>query len=120
VNSIQSFVADCTTHLIEVKRKMLHYHRTGKLAIAIALTETTFSLFATKATAQIFSDAGFLDIGDTVDHTFQGTAGEEVTISVESADFDSYMTVYGPGGRFLVENDDADGGTLNSMATVAI
>jgi hypothetical protein len=119
VNSIQSFVADCTTHLIEVKRKMLHYHRTGKLAIAIALTETTFSLFATKATAQIFSDAGSLDVEDTVDHTFQRIAGEELTISVESADFDPYMILYGLGGRFLIENDNANG-TFNSMATLTL
>ncbi|MBD2088359.1 PPC domain-containing protein [Microcoleus sp. FACHB-1515] len=98
---------------------MLNYHSVRKLAIAIALTGTTFALLVPKAIAQVFSDAGFLDVGETVDHTFQGTAGQEVTISVESGDFDPYMTIYGPGGRFLVENDDANG-TLNSMATVTL
>lgn len=94
-------------------------HQICRLAIAIALSGTVLSLLAGKATAQIFNDAGFLDVGETVDHTFQGRTNQEVTISVESADFDPYMTVYGPGGRFLVENDDANG-TLNSMATVTL
>ncbi|NJL21228.1 MAG: hypothetical protein HC895_11045 [Leptolyngbyaceae cyanobacterium SM1_3_5] len=84
-------------HLLGVKRQMLNYHRIRNLAIAIALTGTTLSSFATKAAAQLFSDAGFLDVGDTVEHTFQGTADQQVTISVESGDFDPYMTVYGPG-----------------------
>jgi serine protease Do len=65
------------------------------------------------------SDAGFLDVGNTVDHTFQGAAGQEVTISVHSEDFDPYMTVYGPGGRYLLEVDDANN-TLNPMATVTL
>jgi hypothetical protein len=106
-------------HLLRVKAIMLNHHSIRKLTTVIALTGTTFALLAPKAIAQLFNDAGFLDVGDTVEHTFQGTANQEVTISVESTDFDPYMTVYGPGGRFLVENDDANG-TLNSMATVTL
>lgn len=98
----------------------MNRHFLSKLVIAIALSGTAFTLFASKAAAQIFSESGFLDVGDTVDHTFQGTTGQRVTISVESEDFDPYMTVSGPGGRFLVENDDANSSTLNSMATVTL
>lgn len=98
----------------------MNRHFLSKLVIAIALSGTAFTLFASKAAAQIFSESGFLDAGDTVDHTFQGTTGQRVTISVESEDFDPYMTVSGPGGRFLVENDDANSSTLNSMATVTL
>jgi hypothetical protein len=82
----RNFVTYPFAHLIEVKPQMLIYHRACKLVIAIALTGTTLSLFATKATAQIFSDAGFLNVGDIVEHTFQGNVGKEVTISVESTD----------------------------------
>jgi hypothetical protein len=98
---------------------MFNRHLFNRFAVAIALSGAALTLLPSQASAQIMSDAGFLDIGDTVDHTFQGTAGQDVTISVYSEDFDAYMTVYGPGGRFLVEVDDANG-SLNPAATVTL
>ena len=54
------------------------------------------------------------------EHTFYGTAGQTVTISLESPDFDTYLILLGPNDQLLGENDDAASGTLNSTLTVTL
>lgn len=46
-------------------------------------------------------------------YTFNGTAGQRVTISLNSANFDAYLFLVGPGGNVLREDDDS-GGNRNS------
>ena len=41
--------------------------------------------------------------------TFEGTAGQPVTVELISADFDSYLTVMGPGLAAPLEDDDSAG-----------
>ncbi|CAN5147479.1 hypothetical protein BH10PSE2_BH10PSE2_06260 [soil metagenome] len=50
-----------------------------------------------------------LDSGEFVDtYTFQGRAGDRVSLRMTSSDFDSYLLVNGP-GDFSQENDDGAG-----------
>lgn len=68
------------------------------------------------------SVTGTID-GATFEHsyTFEGTAGEAVTIelSATSGDLDSYLGLIGPDGNLLTENDDIDlaSGITNSAIT---
>ncbi|MBD2256817.1 trypsin-like peptidase domain-containing protein [Pseudanabaena sp. FACHB-2040] len=54
------------------------------------------------------------------EHTFQGTAGQTVRISLESADFDTYLLLVDPSQSVIAENDDADGSTTNSQLAVRL
>ncbi|MCU0566546.1 MAG: trypsin-like peptidase domain-containing protein [Oculatellaceae cyanobacterium Prado106] len=52
--------------------------------------------------------------------SFQGNAGQRVTISLSSDDFDTYLILLDPDGRKIGENDDATQDTLNSALTVTL
>ena len=54
------------------------------------------------------------------EHTFQGTAGQRITISLESREFDSYLILLDPDGKKIGENDDASSNTMNSALTVTL
>lgn len=54
------------------------------------------------------------------EHTFQGTAGQRVTISLESREFDSYLILLDPDGKKIGENDDASSNTMDSALTVTL
>ncbi|PSB13552.1 serine protease [filamentous cyanobacterium CCP2] len=54
------------------------------------------------------------------EHTFYGTAGQTVTISLESNEFDTYLILLGPSDQVVGENDDASSSTLNSSLTVTL
>ncbi len=51
--------------------------------------------------------------------TFEGTAGRTVTIDLSSPDFDSYLTVVGPGITVPLEDDDS-GGDLHSRIVLSL
>jgi tetratricopeptide (TPR) repeat protein len=53
-------------------------------------------------------------------HTFEGRAGQSVTISVESSDFDTYVALFSPDGELLAKNDDISRSNSNSSLTVAL
>jgi hypothetical protein len=90
----------------------------SSVAVTAAISGAMLTFLAEGASAQMLSEGGFLDPGETVQHTFYAEAGQEVWISVTSSDFDTYLTLYGPGGRFVVENDDHDGS--NAGASVVL
>jgi serine protease Do len=54
------------------------------------------------------------------EHTFEGRSGQNVTISMESGDFDTYLILVGPDGSKIAENDDASPDTLNSSISVTL
>ncbi|MCU0547423.1 MAG: PPC domain-containing protein [Oscillatoriaceae cyanobacterium Prado104] len=77
----------------------------------------------------LLQERGVLASGDSVlpsdsslydEYTFQGKAGQSVTISVESSDFDTYVAILSPDGKLLGENDDFDRSTKNSVLTVTL
>lgn len=52
-------------------------------------------------------------------YTFEGTAGQALTITLESEDFDPVLSLLGPGEAEIASNDDF-GGTLNSTIIVEL
>lgn len=61
------------------------------------------------------SDTDCFDLGTTSFfaklYTFEATAGQRVTVSLQSAAFDAFLTLLGPGGGVIAEDDDGGGGS---------
>lgn len=53
-------------------------------------------------------------------YTFDGEVGQQVTVTLESNEFDTYLAVVDDGGNLLAENDDSAPGTTNSEVTVTL
>ncbi|MFN2511686.1 MAG: Calx-beta domain-containing protein [Pyrinomonadaceae bacterium] len=54
----------------------------------------------------------FLDDGNYLDqYTFNGTTGQQVSITLDSVDFDAYLYLIGPDGSLVSTDDDSGGGT---------
>ena len=77
----------------------------------------------------LLQEQGVLASGDSVlpsdnslydEYTFEGVAGQSVTLTVESSDFDTYVAVFSPDGKLLIENDDINQSSKNSGLTVTI
>lgn len=82
----------------------------------------------TQQTQAILQTEGILNGGSPTlqdgsfyeEHSFQGDAGQTVTISLESSEFDTYLILLGPNDQLLAENDDAASGTRNSTLTITL
>ncbi len=59
-------------------------------------------------------DGVFADDPDGAEYTFSGRAGDAVTISAESSDFDTYLVLTGPDGTEVATDDDTGEG-LNAL-----
>lgn len=57
----------------------------------------------TELDGQSFKDGARVDL-----YQFVGEAGMFVDVNLTSPDFDTYLSVFGPSGRLLASNDDAD------------
>ncbi|MBE9109471.1 tetratricopeptide repeat protein [Nodosilinea sp. LEGE 07298] len=54
------------------------------------------------------------------EHTFEGQAGQTVTLVMESLELDAYLFLYDPDGQKLAENDDFEAGNYNAVITVTL
>lgn len=54
------------------------------------------------------------------EHTFEGRAGQSVTISVESRDFDTLVALFSSDGKLLAKNDDISRSNTNSALTFTL
>ena len=54
------------------------------------------------------------------EHTFEGTEGQVVTVTVESPDFDTYLAVFSPDTKLLGEHDDISKKNTNSQLTITL
>ncbi len=52
-------------------------------------------------------------------HTFEGRAGQRISIAMSSEQVDSYLLLYGPGQEYLGENDD-NGNSRNARLEVTL
>ncbi len=52
--------------------------------------------------------------------SFDGEAGQQVTITIESREFDTYLAVVDDMGNLIAENDDRDRDTTNSYVEVTL
>ena len=64
---------------------------------------------------QLPSDKSFYDT-----YAFSGNAGQSVTISIESADFDTYVMLIDPEYKQIAENDDISQENRNSAITIEL
>ena len=53
-------------------------------------------------------------------HTFVGRAGQSVTITLESSDFDTFVALFSPDGKKLATNDDISRSNTNSALTFTL
>jgi len=77
----------------------------------------------------ILYEEGVLEEGDQIiqddnslydKYTFQGRAGQSVTIQLNSDDFDTYLIVIGPRNQVLGENDDSSRTNVSSQLVVTL
>ncbi|MEB3281972.1 MAG: PPC domain-containing protein [Lyngbya sp.] len=77
----------------------------------------------------ILDEQGELGEGDSVlasdgslydEYTFEGTEGQEVTISLDSSEFDTYLAIFTPDNKLLEEHDDINQSNSNSQITVTL
>lgn len=78
------------------------------------------TLLKTAGTLSETSDARLED-GSLYDaHQFSGSSGQQVTIILESRDFDPYLILLDPDGERIDENDDISRTNLNSRLVVIL
>ena len=63
---------------------------------------------------------GDLQVGIHDEWTFTAAAGDYVTISMVSDDFDTYLELYGPDGQLLTANDDAGSTSRSEIADFSL
>ena len=62
-----------------------------------------------------------LDDGSLYDqHTFTGTSGQQISIYLESTDFDPYLILLDPQGKRISENDDISRSNRNSRLFITL
>ncbi|HLO49827.1 MAG TPA: trypsin-like peptidase domain-containing protein [Kamptonema sp.] len=54
------------------------------------------------------------------EYTFEGRAGQSVTITLESSEFDPYLALFAPNNRLVAENDDLNEESQNAGLTVTL
>ncbi|MEB3281971.1 MAG: DVUA0089 family protein [Lyngbya sp.] len=54
------------------------------------------------------------------EYSFDGVAGQAVTIRLESSDFDPYVALFSPNGQLVGENDDANSSEKNAALTLTL
>ena len=77
----------------------------------------------------ILQEKGTLSDGDLVlpsdesvydEYTFEGSAGQVITVTLESPDFDTYLAVFSPTDELLGEHDDINKKNTNSELTITL
>lgn len=54
------------------------------------------------------------------EYTFEGRAGQPVSIMLESTEFDAYVALFGPNGRLVGENDDFTNSSKNAFLSATL
>ena len=54
------------------------------------------------------------------EHSFHGEAGQQVTVTMESDEFDTYLILIGPDEQVIEQNDDIGPSNFNSAITVTL
>ena len=89
------------------------------LTAGAALAQTAIGIGSSRAGTLAQGDST-LSSGEFVDvFVFEGQAGQQVTVSMSSGAFDSYVMVRGPAG-FSEDNDDRETGDRNSQLTMRL
>jgi|GEM_PF-2866617 len=91
------------------------------LTQAITSQPSTASSLPIEEQGFLSSDSFTLDDSSYYqEHIFQGNAGEMVTISLGSEEFDTYLILLDPNRQVIGENDDMSDESLNSQLTITL
>lgn len=101
--------------------------RLGIIATAVGLTICA-AWSAAQANPIVLEEQGLLSSGDSVlddgslydAYKFSGRGGEQITIYLESRDFDPYLILLDPSGRRMSENDDISRTNRNSRLVITL
>lgn len=89
------------------------------LAGGSAQAQTSINIGGSR-TGSLAAGDSTLNSGEYVDvYSFEGRAGQQVTVSMSSGAFDSYVMVRGPSG-FSEDNDDRETGDRNAQLTMRL
>lgn len=96
--------------------------------VSAGLWLSIFTAWGVASAETVLSTQGSLSSGDAVlddgslydQYTFAGNSGQQVTISLESQDFDPYLILLDPQGRRISENDDISRNNRNSQLVVVL
>ncbi|MEB3355195.1 MAG: PPC domain-containing protein [Synechococcales bacterium] len=81
------------------------------------------------ATRMLIDEQGTLAEGDNVlpsdgslydEHSFEALANQQITITLESEDFDPYLFLVGPNNELIAQNDDINQINLNASITLTV
>ena len=75
-------------------------------ATPITIGQTLIGQMLPGDCSSAFGDGSLLDL-----FSFSGTMGQQVVISMNSTDVDSYLVLFNSGGQSIVEDDNGGGGT---------
>ena len=89
----------------------------GLMAAAVLTGVATIAHQAAIAQTIVQQQGTLAPMEDT--YTFEGEAGDAMTIELQSEDFDTILLLKGPDGEVLTSNDDY-GGTLNSTIVLTL
>jgi tetratricopeptide (TPR) repeat protein len=81
----------------------------GLASVGMALPSSAQTILQQQGTLEPIQDT----------YTFEGKAGDAVTIQLQSENFDTFLRLLGPNGTEIEANDDY-GGTLNSTIVVVL
>lgn len=109
-------------------------HRAGVsilvAALAIGLGDVPQDAWAQEASPSVILDVeGSLEDGDSLipmdnslydEHTFEGQADQQVTITLASTEFDPYLIVFSPGGELLGQADDISESDLTAQLVITL
>lgn len=106
-------------HLQSSQRKALRTNSLSLLMATIVLTGGAIGFLNGSAQAQsMLQEQGSLQPMQQ-EHSFSGEAGQTLTISLTSGEFDTYLTLLDPSGREIASNDDY-ARSLNSSLVVTL
>lgn len=109
-----------------------HWARASLLltVFSLGLSSTPQNAWAQDALSPAILDVeGALETGDSAipmdnslydEHSFEGQAGQQVTITLESREFDPYLIVFLPSGELLGQVDDISENDLTAQLVVTL
>jgi len=80
-------------------------------------------------TRWLMVEQGILEDGDPIfpqdgtlydEHLFRGTAGQSITVRLESSEFDTFLAIFDEQGNLIAQNDDTDASDSNSTLALAL
>jgi tetratricopeptide (TPR) repeat protein len=104
------------------------YQRQGNELAGLALAAATSEPIVENTSSTILETSGVLVAGGQVlddgslfqEHTFNGTRGQSVVITLVSNEFDAYLSLRDSSGQEVAQNDDISDTNLSSQISVVL